>query len=490
MNHKLLLIGLLLLFVKYPPLYANNINTENATIGSINSAEGYAMLKFDISWDNSWRWDIPGTGYMAPHNYDAAWIFVKYRINGGVWQHATLNTSGSNHSAPAGSIIDGVADGKGVFMYRSENGEGSVAWQNTELRWEYAADGVAGNTGDNVEFKILAIEMVYVPEGSFYVGDFKESQASFFSGGTINPYQISSENAITVSNTAGNLYYTTGTYTGDGAGPIPAAFPKGFAAFYCMKYEITQGQYADFLNLLTPTQAENRCDPGLSYRYTILFTSSSYTASSPDRACNYISWADGTAYLDWSGLRPMSELEYEKACRGPLAPVGGEFAWGTNVIASDIYTLINNGTSYEDIGTNYSTTEGNSSYSITDGTIEGPLRAGIFASNLNNTGRVTSGATYYGIMEMTGNLWERVITVGNASGRTFTGTNGDGELTNDGNSNVVSWPNDTPAGSGFKGGNWLNSNIYCRVSDRTCAGVPIALNNRHNESGFRGVRNK
>ena len=31
---------------------------------------------------------------------------------------------------------------------------------------------------------------------------------------------------------------------GDHAGPIPAAFPKGTASFYVMKYPITQGQYS------------------------------------------------------------------------------------------------------------------------------------------------------------------------------------------------------------------------------------------------------
>jgi hypothetical protein len=35
------------------------------------------------------------------------------------------------------------------------------------------------------------------------------------------------------------------------------------------------------------------------------------------------------AFADWSGLRPMSELEYEKACRGYNTPaVPNEYAWG------------------------------------------------------------------------------------------------------------------------------------------------------------------
>jgi len=38
-------------------------------------------------------------------------------------------------------------------------------------------------------------------------------------------------------------------------------------------------------------------------------------------ACNLLSWWDGAKFAAWAGLRPMSELEYEKACRGPLKPV-------------------------------------------------------------------------------------------------------------------------------------------------------------------------
>ena len=38
---------------------------------------------------------------------------------------------------------------------------------------------------------------------------------------------------------------------------------------------------------------------------------------------------DVCAYADWAGLRPMSELEYEKAARGTLAPVANEEAWGS-----------------------------------------------------------------------------------------------------------------------------------------------------------------
>ena len=37
------------------------------------------------------------------------------------------------------------------------------------------------------------------------------------------------------------------------------------------------------------------------------------------------------AYADWSGLRPLSELEYEKMCRVlyPELPSSPDYAWGS-----------------------------------------------------------------------------------------------------------------------------------------------------------------
>ena len=95
------------------------------------------MVKFDISWENSWRNDIAGTGYAAPYNRDAARVFVKYRINSGPWQHAWLDSTG--HINPAGSTVatgllnpaspfNATANpGLGVFIYRDANGNGAFS---------------------------------------------------------------------------------------------------------------------------------------------------------------------------------------------------------------------------------------------------------------------------------------------------------------------------------------------------------------------------
>jgi formylglycine-generating enzyme required for sulfatase activity len=256
-----------------------------------------------------------------------------------------------------------------------------------------------------------------------------------------------------------------------------------------MKYEISQQGYVDFLNSLTTTQASTRFPNYSNYRHAITVSSGVYSTTNPFVACNYINWADLAAYLDWSGLRPMTELEFEKSCRGTLPAVPSEYAWGTTGIASSYYTLSNSGANNENIATNYSTSLGNAAtyYTIPYGdSINGPHRVGIFAGNGLNTGRVTAGATYYGIMEMTGNLYERPVTVGKPAGRGFIGTNGNGLLDISGNADASNWPGITAVGSGFRGGGWNNSEMNLRVSGRSLAA--FASNDRYYGYGGRGVR--
>ena len=128
--------------------------------------------------------------------------------------------------------------------------------------------------------------------------------------------------------------------------------------------------------------------------------------------------------------------------------------------------------------------------SQTGGAINGPLRVGIFAANTLNTGRLSSGASFYGIMELSGNLAERPVSV-DSIGRRFTGLHGDGYLDtlaggNNGCANVMFWPDaNTAIGSGFRGGAWRYSNDI-QVSDRIMAAN--YANNWGSDNGGRGVR--
>ena len=493
-NLKLLLLCLFM-FVSYSS-FANNISISNYSLTDRNATNHSIMVKFDVSWENSWR---TSTG---PNNWDAAWIFVKYRVGTGDWQHSWLNNTG--HFNPAGSTIttgllkpDSVFNattnpGLGVFIYRDANGTGTFSKSGVKLLWNYGANGVADNS--IIDIRVYAIEQVYVPQGSFSAGSGGTESGAFYKQPAVtNPYQITSEGAITVGTAADNLYYAYNGYNGDQLGPIPAAFPKGYKAFYCMKYEISQQGYVDFLNCLTQPQANtrkfNKPVPD-NYRYEITgSTVGSYVTSNPFVACNHLNWADLAAYLDWSGLRPMTELEFEKSCRGTLTALPNEYAWGTTGIVNSAYTLSNSGANNENIATNYGTTAGNATYYLTTpygGIINGPVRVGIYAGNSLNTGRVTSGATYYGIMEMSGNLWERPVTVGNPTGRGFTGANGNGLLDSAGNANVFLWPGADAIGTGFRGGYWICNETILQVSDRFLSANTYTV--RGIDCGGRGIR--
>jgi formylglycine-generating enzyme required for sulfatase activity len=482
--------------------HANNITLGTPSLTGENRSQGYVFVTFDLSWENSWR------GSNGAANWDAAWVFVKYRIAGGEWQHAKLHNTG--HLAGAGTpatvsarLVDDDTPfepvgnpGVGVFIHRSAAGVGVGSFTNTgvKLRWNYIADGIID--GASVEVRVFAIEMVYVREGAFNVGG-GGGYAAFTST------TISTANATTAPTGSGMLGGEAGGYPSGinsisnvNLAPDNASWPNGYAAFFCMKYEVSQQQYVDFLNTLTQTQATNRKSIQTGYRYAITGSAvASYTTTLPNVACNNLSWADGTAYADWSGLRPMTELEFEKACRGDQPAVGGEYAWGTsNVVANRYfkrYTLNNEGSANEGIATNYSTTEGNAFhiYNSTDpasGDQHGPLRVGIFAANGYNTGRVSSGASYWGIMELSGNLLERAVMIRNEKGRAFTGIHGDGLLASNGDADAATWPGTDAYGAACRGGTLAQDNTLLQVSERYDAGN--SYSGRDYSLGFRAVR--
>jgi hypothetical protein len=449
-------------------------------------------LKFSIAWNYSWR------KATAPNNWDAMWFFVKFRKNLGEWQTMTFANTG--HTIPSGAAIDvGLRDpnssynsttnrGVGVFIYKDSAGFGTNTFNDIKLKWPYSLDGV--QQGDRIDLQFNAIHMVYVPTESFYAGDDNTSSSSFKQSGSSSAVQITSESETTV-------------YVGATGYTVPAAFPKGHKGFYIMRHELLQEQYRNFFNVLPTTgsartnrditDSTGKNSDSLVDRNNISWDSSNLSndMSVPDRdppnsrtycavPMSYLSWEDLTAYLDWAGLRPMSELEYEKAARGPTSPVAGEYAWGS--------TNYQNATGLVSPGrfTEVSSTEGdNINFS---GGIGGPIRSGAFATlNYGRASRENAGGGYYGALELSGNVYERVVTVANSDGRAYTGAHGDGALDSNGRANESNWPSPTSAsGSGFRGGSWNVASSYCRVSDRANAGV--ADTTRGADYGGRGVR--
>ncbi|MFK8057277.1 MAG: SUMF1/EgtB/PvdO family nonheme iron enzyme [Saprospiraceae bacterium] len=494
MSHKTNLLLVLCLCIA-GLVSANNIEVNNILLTGQNTVDETSIIQFDLSWDNSWRLSV------GPNNHDAAWVFAKYRVGGGPWRHAVLAIGGS---APTGATVD-LRDGLGAFVYRDADGSGNLSLNAVQLVWDYGADGV--DPAAVVDIKVFALEMVYVPEGEFHLGTgfggigADNEEGEFRTRGAVFPsfyssYLLASEAAITVGSGIGDLDYTptgSGARPGDGLGPIPAAFPKGYAAYYCMKYEMSQSQYVGFFNTLTEVQRANLDVTGPNgkgqdtelNRNGISWESPGVaTTTLPDVPLNYVNNTTLYAYLDWACLRPMTEFEYEKAGRGPVSPVNNEFAWGTATIFNTTYTYQNLGSPNENT-TNSGAGVGNVIYSLTNGTPTGPKRCGILASSAQNPTREESGGSYYGIMELTGNLYERCITVGNPEGRAFTNTHGNGQLAFSGIHNVLTWPSDD-TGIGYRGGSFFNGSDFIRLSDRyDAASALVGANNR---LGFRGVR--
>lgn len=510
-------ICLLLLLAAVSKLWGHNIAVTNAGIVTANVSGQYAMIGFDIGWENSWR-DVS--------NWDAAWVFVKYRPVGstGAWSHATLNHvngTSDGHLAAAGATITTPSDGKGVFIYRDAIGSGTTSFVGNRLRWNFGVDGLAMGTA--VDIKVLAIEMVYVPSGSFYVGDGETNAGDLYgqleAGVTGTPFQLTSEGAIVLggggNGSLGNndrvgeygdaACPTCFNCTGDGclggsgddfsdatSQNLPAAFPKGFNAFYCMKYELTQQSIVDMVNMCTVAQQNFMLDQAHFYlgngsppsnRWGFVDNLGVWSTVEPYAPIIYFDWQRGAAYADWSGLRPMTELEFEKASRGTGVPVLRDYPWGDNTIDLSInLTLSNQGQPDEGVATGYNASGTTGNCWIRGGahSMQVVGRTGIFAAHPSNTGRISAGASPYGIHELGGNAWERAVSIGHPEGRKFTGLHGDGVIDAAGYADVPNWPGTfagttvaSNIGVGYRGGGLAypgpNIERNARVSSRRVA---------------------
>ncbi|MCM1031131.1 MAG: glycine-rich protein, partial [Oscillibacter sp.] len=484
---------------------ANNIRVEGKT-RVVSIVSDTAVIEVTLRWDNSWRDDF---------NWDAAWVFFKYKKRGleNPWQHAYLSSSGHVLSTAAGNEGGGYAymvganAGKvnGLYVMRNGISEGNVSVR-LQAKWPLNGTGLTsadfGNALNGIYVAVHAIEMVYVPYGAYYLGD-ASSYKSFAVGDTA-AVVIDSESALTLSAKNGMPNVS-----------LAASYPKGYAGFYVMKYETSQEQYVEFLNSLTLDQQKSRVANNNfatmkrgdyvfgdlktpSNRNGIVFVEQR-TPTAPvvfgnnlnpandlfstddgqTLACNYMSIEDMIAYCSWSGLRPMSELEYEKACRRfyPQVPDKGEYAWNTN-------NGVNRLNGLSDLNYRGDEREQALSYlkNVNSGTtnnINGPVRCGLFATSATN--QTQAGATYWGVMEMSGNLKELCVSVGNP--------NFNGSSCGTGVYNTTYW--NTAVGSyGVRGGGFNSTDDLLRTSDRTeVMNYFTAITQRDSTVGFRGVYN-
>lgn len=309
----------------------------------------------------------------------------------------------------------------------------------------------------------------------------------------------------------------------DGAtwtGTLPPAYPNGFREFYAMKYELTQEQYVGFLNKLTYKQQNGLLNDRLttlnegeyvfgegqrpsgrngivlamkSDGMPAIFAGNLNAADSIGKetdgkevACNYMSPADMLAYADWAGLRPLTELEFEKMARPlyPYTPKGGEYAWNTTQITAATGNLADEGTTKE------RPLQGNANYGKAQ---PGPLRAGAFASGSST--KEMAGAGYWGGMELSGNLAEIYYNAVNPLAISVvlpevaaTFNHGDGYISDDGHYDGTTggkkW-SELSADMALRGGAYNSVARKLATSDRSGARGRIDVNSRDSSVTFR-----
>lgn len=185
-----------------------------------------------------------------------------------------MRLESAGHTPSGGLVATPSSDSLGVFLHRSAAGAGSIAAPASKLRWNYAAAGLTST--NELDIAVYGIEMVYVPEGAFELGSGGSEANHFYSvPDVLSTYTISNENELVYGDLDGNIKASGIKFSRT----VPAEFPKGFQAFYCMKYECSQGQYTSFLNALdSPEAAKYYPNSYGSSRHTITTTNDSYLA--------------------------------------------------------------------------------------------------------------------------------------------------------------------------------------------------------------------
>jgi formylglycine-generating enzyme required for sulfatase activity len=355
-------------------------------------------------------------------------------------------------------------------------------------------------------FKVFGIEMVRMSNqigNDYYLGDGISANRWHKGDDTTQSFLWVEGSAATVN--VGNGPFDINTTHPDGI-PVASIAEHNFRApNNIMKYEISQIQYVEFLNTLNRTaqnnrvgtdisgtaitnvyvctQTENvanftrngiRCDAILPNGGPITFYCDYNGNGIPNEytdgqniAMNYLSGKDLFAFLDWAGMEPLNEMEYEQACRGSSNSVPNEFAWGTSGYT---YAVINLGA-----------TNGSPDEFLNGAPVNGPIRTSQLpmrcgAAATATTNRVTSGASAYGIMELSGNVCELVVALRTANSFNTPILNSDGALDNFGDSDEP-WPKEII----YKGG--FISNDAQSVSFRKETSIPFTT-----RSAFYGGR--
>lgn len=458
----------LLLFAISKIGQANNLRVSNVSFTNNNPVTQTVGIRFTLFWENSWRDSI---------NWDAAWVIAKYKNpSNGIWGHVKMNITGATNGTGISANVQVYSDSVGAFIYRNTLSSGNFTDTNIVIYWKYGSVGLSSL--NNVEIRVFGYEMVYIPEGQFQCPHNLNYNNNVWSSSIVAPnprgprmrilgttatYPTINDSIIRVE--LASRYEATWPGGVTHVNPVNLflfninkngidynndsildnnSFPTGYFPFYIEKHERTEQSYSDFLNTLTSTQIGNIGIAGS----TISLSGLNYYASAPNRACNFATDQRLFSLGDWSGLRPMTLFEFEKAQRGPISPDFDPNFRSSEWISDNTIELTNyynneNGTDTLPNSTiiYYGSDPYSSPYVSTFSGLGYRLsptkffvRAGQFARS--NTTRYSGNMSYYGVCDLIGNAGDPYIS---PRTQNFNSQNGNGELSVNGNTDITSW---------------------------------------------------
>jgi formylglycine-generating enzyme required for sulfatase activity len=153
--------------------------------------------------------------------------------------------------------------------------------------------------------------------------------------------------------------------------------------FYIDKHEVTNAEYAEFLNA-----KGNQAEGGVTWleagdKYALIAGRSGRFSAKQgyaDHPVVEVSWYGAKAYCAWAGKRLPTEAEWQQACQGRD---GRTYPWGNTFD-----------------GTRLNFADRNTSFKWSDKSVDdGYVRT-------SPVGSFRRGASPYGAMDMSGNVWE------------------------------------------------------------------------------------
>ncbi len=401
-------------------------------------------LTAELVWPGAFR--TPDGERPDAARGDALWLFAKVRdASSGQWRAVRLAERRRQWRYDDLTLeLRPTRDGRGAIVELLPSARSA---EPRPLLVPIELDLDAGRLPARVAgIELFVLRMMRIPGGGFELGDGEPTTPGRFHDGAdpTRPVRIEAGEgtaALRIGTGAGQLWSSDWERPAraSGTGGLPPGFALGTAPFYAMKFPVTQGQYAAFLDTLPDELARRRWldapdapNAPSSARGSRRARAAAdidaapqqierlgegdagaagarrWRALAPSVAAERLSVEDALAFAQWAGLRLPSEFEFERAARGPLAARGGELAWGDTALVAvgevdGVY------------GTGQELPRPPEASVVFDAAAGGagrklgrPQRVGLFAHGQDRRAR---GEGYFGLAEQSGNVAEWVVAL-------------------------------------------------------------------------------